>query len=63
MHRTSFLTALGAAAALTPLVVPPGRAGAATAAAVDEVRAKLLPGQRLVAFAVTEGANVIDLAG
>jgi transcriptional regulator GlxA family with amidase domain len=27
------------------------------------VRAKLLPGQRLIAFAVTDSANVIDLAG
>jgi transcriptional regulator GlxA family with amidase domain len=63
MHRTSFLTALATAAAAVPMVLPPGRADAAPAAAADDVRAKLLPGQRLVAFVVTDGANVIDLAG
>ena len=49
MHRTSFLTALATAAAAVPMVLPPGRADAAPAAAADDVRAKLLPGQRLVA--------------
>jgi transcriptional regulator GlxA family with amidase domain len=59
MRRPHFLTALTAAGAA--LAIPGRAAGAATEA--DGVRAKLLPGQRLVAFAVTPGANVIDLAG
>lgn len=57
MQRPGFLAALAASAA-APLVIPPGRAEAA-----DDVRAKLVPGQRLVAFVVTPSATVIDFAG
>jgi transcriptional regulator GlxA family with amidase domain len=58
MQRTLFLGAV--ASALAPVVLPPGRAAAAGA---PEVPVKLVPGQRLVAFAVTDGATVIDFAG
>jgi transcriptional regulator GlxA family with amidase domain len=61
MQRPRFLTAL-TAAALAPIVIPPNTAAAA-AAAVQSARPKLLPGQRLVAFSITDGANVIDMAG
>jgi transcriptional regulator GlxA family with amidase domain len=58
MQRPGFLAALTASALAPALVSPPGRAEAA-----DDVRAKLLPGQRLVAFVVTPSATVIDFAG
>jgi len=58
MQRPGFLAALTASALAPALVLPPGRARAA-----DDVRAKLLPGQRLVAFVVTPSATVIDFAG
>ena len=60
MQRPRFLSAL-ATAALTPLVLPPGSAAAAETP--KDVRAKLRPGQRLVAFVVTDSATVIDFAG
>lgn len=60
MQRPSFLTAL-ATAALTPLVLPPGLAGATETP--KNVRAMMRPGQRLVAFVVTDSATVIDFAG
>ena len=57
MQRPQFLTALsGAALAAT---ARPGE----VAAAPEDLRAKLVPGQRLVAVAITEGATVIDFAG
>lgn len=57
MQRPQFLSTLaGAAVAANTL---PKAASAAT----DDLRAKLLPGQRLVAVAITEGATVIDFAG
>jgi len=59
MYRTGFLGTLAAASAI---LLPPGR-GQAAAASADDIRAKLLPGQRLVAFAVTDSATVIDFAG
>jgi transcriptional regulator GlxA family with amidase domain len=57
MVRPAFLAALAASAA--PLVAPAGRA----AAAADDLRAKLHPGQKLVAVVVTDSATVIDFAG
>jgi transcriptional regulator GlxA family with amidase domain len=58
MQRPHFLGALGTAA-LAPALLPPHT----TEAAVYDPRAKLLPGQRIVAFVVTDGATVIDFAG
>ena len=60
MQRPRFLTAL-AASAISPLLMR--KAATAAASAPGDVRATLLPGQRLVAFAVTEAATVIDFAG
>lgn len=57
MHRPRFLSTL-AGTALAATAVP----GAAPAATGD-VRARLLPGQRIVAVAITDGATVIDFAG
>lgn len=58
MVRPAFLAALAASAA-APVMFQPGRAEAAA----DEVRAKLHPGQKLVAVVVTDSATVIDFAG
>jgi transcriptional regulator GlxA family with amidase domain len=60
MQRPRFLTAL-AASAISPLLLP--KTAAAAEPTPSDVRAKLLPGQRLVAFAVTDAATVIDFAG
>jgi transcriptional regulator GlxA family with amidase domain len=58
MQRPGFLAALAGSALAPALAAPPGRAEAA-----DDVRAKLVRGQRLVAFVVTPSATVIDFAG
>jgi transcriptional regulator GlxA family with amidase domain len=55
MRRPHFLGALAAA--------PLGFAASASAAPSVDPRAKLVPGQRLVAFAVTNDSAVIDFAG
>ena len=59
MQRPDFLRAV-ATAALAPAAMT-ARADAATTTA--DVRARLAPGQRLVAFAVSDAATVIDFAG
>ncbi|HEY0614017.1 MAG TPA: DJ-1/PfpI family protein [Candidatus Elarobacter sp.] len=59
MVRPHFLSALAASALAAPALA----ASEADAAAATGVRAKLLPGQRIVAFSITDSANVIDLAG
>jgi transcriptional regulator GlxA family with amidase domain len=58
MQRPHFLGAL-ATTALAPALFRASE----TEAAVYDLRAKLLPGQRIVAFVITEGATVIDFAG
>jgi transcriptional regulator GlxA family with amidase domain len=58
MQRPHFLGALGTAALTTALL----RAGEVEAAALGP-NPKPLPGQRIVAFVVTDGATVIDFAG
>jgi transcriptional regulator GlxA family with amidase domain len=59
LRRPRFLAALGASA-LAPLAA---RTATGAAQAPNDLRATLRPGQRLVAFAVTDSATVIDFAG
>ena len=61
MKRFDFLSSTGAAAATLSALAAAAPADAAESSGA--ARAQLRPGQRLVAIAVTAGANVMDVAG